>query len=560
MLFGCGDRGRDRLIRLAVLLLGVVLLNGCTRGSASRIAPTPSPTAAIRPSSTSVTAIATPIGAAATGTGPVVQTDKGAVQGTAGADGRAFLGIPYAAPPVGELRFAAPAQHAPWTGTLQATKPGSTCAQLAGPLSARGFTSEDCLFLNIYTPAAGNTLPVIVWIHGGSFTGGSGNEYVGTHMSSAGNVIVVTINYRLGLLGFLASPALDSGTGDTGSYGIEDQQAALRWVHANIAAFGGDPQNVTMAGESAGAISVCANLASPGASGLYAKAIVESGPCAAPFLTLSLAETLDRAVVADSLGCTGDGPAVSACLRSLPISKIEDVQRSLPPNVILAPAVGGSVVPVQPAQALAGSTVPLLIGGNTLEQALFLPRRALTAADYEAEVRRTYGINADAVLQQYPVSNYATPFLALATVESDDLPIPTLALCADLASAVAQAASPAPVYLYEFADPVAPSAFPGLPAGPWHATELLYLWRDPARQGGLGLGGAVPAASRALSDQMIGYWTQFAATGNPNRSGLPDWPRFRGSTETLRLVPGAVQPEDIAALHHCTFWQTLGYR
>ncbi|HEY7295131.1 MAG TPA: carboxylesterase family protein, partial [Dehalococcoidia bacterium] len=447
-----------------------------------------------------------------------MQTDRGAVRGTARDGGLAFLGIPYAAPPVGGLRFAAPQPHAAWQGVLDATRTGSACAQPAGPLSPLATDVEDCLFLNVYTQPAAQGLPVIVWIHGGSFTSGSGNEYIGTQLSAAGHLVVITINYRLGLLGFLASPALDS-SGDSGNYGIEDQQAALRWVHANIAAFGGDPGNVTIAGESAGALSVCAQLASPGAAGLFAKAIAESGACAAPFLTRAQAEAMGQRIVTDSLGCAGDAAAVAACLRTLPVAKIEAAQLTLLDDLFVAPSVGGADLPGQPVRAL--GKVPLLLGGNTLEQGLFILQAVPTAATYDAEVRRIYGANAEAVLREYPVTDYASPFIALSTVESDDLPYPSIALCADLATATAQATTAAPVYLYEFADPNAPASFLTRPSGPLHTAELPYLWRDVARQRGLLLGVPLPPASQQLSDQMIGYWSRFAATGDPNGPGVP---------------------------------------
>ena len=212
----------------------------------------------------------------------LVQTAAGTVRGKVEWDHRLFADIPYAAPPVGPLRFRPPAPAQAWEGIRDATEPGPRCIQDPGADPEFGKQSdEDCLSLNVWTPAMkGSPRPVMVWIHGGSFTGGSGKIYDGRWLVSRGDVIVVTINYRLGTLGFLAHPALGP-PGDVGNYGLQDQQAALRWVRDNIANFGGDPAKVTVAGESAGGMSVCDHLVAPGSKGLFRAAIIQSAPCGA---------------------------------------------------------------------------------------------------------------------------------------------------------------------------------------------------------------------------------------------------------------------------------------
>src|SRR3984957_11325809 len=258
-------------------------------------------------------------------TGLVVTTTGGTLRGTMAGRTDAFLGIPYAAPPVGPLRWRPPQPAAPWTGIRAATAFAPHCPQ---PPSGFGVASasENCLYLNVFIPAGarhdGRGLPVMVWIHGGSFLVGESNDYIPAGLVHRG-VIVVTVNYRLGALGFLADSALASHSGGpSGDYGLMDQQAALRWVRANIGQFGGNRRNVTIFGESAGGLSVLSQLASPGARGLFAKAIVESGAYDLDPQSLAQAET-SGSTFATKLGCdTGTGAQVAACLRTVPAAQI----------------------------------------------------------------------------------------------------------------------------------------------------------------------------------------------------------------------------------------------
>src|SRR5215471_12790244 len=353
---------------------------------------------------------------AAAGDSAVVRTENGLVRGTVAAGVRSFLGIPFAAPPVGDLRFRAPQPAAGWSGVRDATKFGSACAQVPGVFAAnggRGSASEDCLFLNVITPNPARVLrPVMVWIHGGGFVAGSASQYDATALAEKGGAVVVTINYRLGPIGFLALPGLsaESADGSSGNYGIEDQQAALRWVRRNILRFGGNPLDVAIFGESAGGLSVCANLVSPRAAHLFQRAITESGPCVAPLPTLATAEAQSGAAAA-RVGCADPATQV-ACLRALPAGALLTSGGTSGPNV------DGAVLPQQiPAAITAGqlNRVPVMEGTNHDEDRLFvaiqfdLAGRPVTAAQYPALVQGLAGANAAKVLAEYPLAAFASP-------------------------------------------------------------------------------------------------------------------------------------------------------
>jgi para-nitrobenzyl esterase len=289
--------------------------------------------------------------------GPIVHTTEGPVQGLVKNGVDEFLGIPYAAPPVGDLRWQPPKPHAAWTQTLSATKFGNTCPQItelgvfAGPVSL----TEDCLFLNVFTtrtnPAPNaKRLPVLVWIHGGGLFDGETNDYDASALvkgGPAGPTVVVTINYRLGLLGYLGHPALDAEGHNFGNYGLMDQQVALRWVQHNIAAFGGDPGNVTLGGQSAGSTSTAAAVISPASAGLFHRAIFQSGPLltVAP---LALAEQRGENF-AKAAGCGTDSSAqAAACLRGLSVEKVLSLQGTAAANgpYVNGLLVDGTVLPI----------------------------------------------------------------------------------------------------------------------------------------------------------------------------------------------------------------------
>jgi para-nitrobenzyl esterase len=492
-------------------------------------------------------------GAAAGST--LVTTNSGAVQGASSGGIVSFLGIPYAAPPSGALRFAAPQARAAWTTTLQATSYGPRCPQIGRGGVGTQTATEDCLYLNIWEPSSGSNLPVYMFIHGGGFSGGSGADYNGSWLAAQG-VIVVTINYRLGIFGYLADTALDTGGGNTGNYGLEDQQFALKWIQANIAAFGGNPNNVTLGGESAGAMSTCENLASPNAKGLFARAIVESGPCTVNWQSLSTAEATGSSLAA-SLGCTGTSSAVAACLRTQTISQLLTVQNSAPPTGLF-PSAGGSDIPVQPRTVL--GKVPLLLGGNNLELGIGGTNTSMTQAMYDSNALATYGSpDATFIEAEYTVPPYTNYGSMWVHTETDFDPSPgaiQITFCEDVATWTLDTTNGGTIYAYEFNDPNAPSGTAGAPEGPVHTSELQYLF--PLASGGPTQDVPLSADSATLSTAMVSYWTNFMKTGNPNGSGLATWSAYSGPTTAMQLVPDAVEAgTDTNGEHHCSFWNGI---
>lgn len=503
----------------------------------------------------------------------VVRTDLGPVRGQVQSGHRLFQGIPYAAPPTGDLRWRPPQPARPWTGTYDATFPRSQCAQLAPPYGGETTYVEDCLYLNVTTPNPNRAhrrkpLPVMVWVHGGSNTTGSGSTYNAAKLAVDGDVVVVTVNYRLGPLGWLAHPGLETGADrgyQAGNYGLLDQQAALRWVQRNARAFGGDPRNVTLFGESAGAADSCANLVSPTAAGLFHKVIAQSFSCTTPVRTEASAEA-DGTVLAEAVGCGDGSPA--ACLRAVPAKTLLETfaAKGMSAGPVAGGVAGGAsggatggdrVLPLQPAQAIEQgrfNRMPVM-HGNTLDEmrlfvSLYYPR-PITAAQYEAIVRSTYGADADAVLARYPAGDYADPRIALSTIQTDAGGALSSCLHQDAFRLLKRAG--VPVYAYQFADRTAPPLLdvPGFEEGAEHATELTFLFP--------GLLGELNPAQTRLSDTMVGYWTSFAHNGKPAARQAPHWPRFHSPDDVLSLAPGpgGIHRVDTTKTSNCTFWNTL---
>ncbi|MBV9334500.1 MAG: carboxylesterase family protein, partial [Solirubrobacterales bacterium] len=473
--------------------------------------------------------------------GPVVRTDRGRVRGFVTNGVSEFLGIPYAAPPVGPLRWQPPQLHARWTKTLDATSYGPTCPQVTTlGVFATPSVSEDCLYLNVFTPnprrPRGQGLPVLVWIHGGGNVDGESNDYDGSKLATGGryggsNTVVVTINYRLGLLGFLANSALDSEGHLFGNYGILDQQAVLRWVQRNIAAFGGDPNRVTMGGQSAGAQDTDLNVVSPLAAGLFNGGISES---AFSGQIPSLASAMSKGdAFATAAGCTGTDAAVASCLRSLTVPQILQLQGTANANgpYVNGPMVDGTVIPLTPTQAWTTGQynhMPMM-GGNVEDEANFgigiteyfsgPPMTPVTAADYTNYVTRTYSPpaypdgTADKVLAEYPLSNYATPQLAEDRVMTDPGACRSLYNAGLLAERV-------PTYDYTFNYQNAPYYFPAMPGFvplAAHTIDIQFLF--PLWHGGIfGVPHPLNAQETTLSNELVAAWTNFARTGNPNRA------------------------------------------
>ncbi|MBT2388292.1 carboxylesterase family protein [Streptomyces sp. ISL-1] len=502
----------------------------------------------------------------------VVRTAHGTVRGKTGPDGgRVFKGIPFAAAPTGELRWRPPRPSASWSGVRDATAPASPCPQLpltllpdGGPVlpgdsNRTGSTSEDCLYLNVWTPprTGGRTLPVLVWLHGGGNAYGAGSDYNGAALAARG-VVVITVNYRLGALGFLAHPALSAESIDraSGDYGLMDQQAALRWVRRNIGAFGGDRTRVTLGGQSAGSLDTCIHIASPTAQGLFHRAVQQSGSClsdgALEPLTLAAAERRGQSFAA-SVGCT-DPSNVPACLRAVPTGELI---RGAPAAASLwTPNTGPAVLPIPPHRAWAEgrvNAVPTLSGSTHDEYRYFtalnvdlLGGGPLTPQTYAALIKLQHPARAAAVLGTYPASAYASPNLAYSAVGTDQrFACPARADGRLYSRRV-------PVYAYEFNDPQAPAFIPApyTPQGAFHASELAYLFPMKALP-------LTTPAQRRLSATMTGYWARFAATGNPNGPGTPVWPRYSADRDRIQvLAPDRTAPTNgFAADHRCVFWQ-----
>jgi para-nitrobenzyl esterase len=433
-----------------------------------------------------------------------VRSERGFIRGQTDGPVDKFLGIPYAAPPIGDLRWRAPAPPRRWYGVRDAITPGSKCTQLANVSGeSQVVGSEDCLYLNVYRPANGQRrqlLPVLIFIHGGLNHRDSGNDYDPGEMVSKTDIIVVTLNYRLNVFGFLALPSLDGETGhpSSGNFGLLDQQAAMRWVHENILGFGGNPTNVTIEGESAGGIDVCANLASPTAAGLFNRAIMESMYCPAAPHSEALSTSAPVAVAA---GCP-DPRTAADCLRTKPAAQVLQAAKPLNPIVggdtaipgkgsgfNASPNFGNPVLPLKPSDALAKGRwnwSSILLGSNHDEAALFVApamigkvKLPLSVQGYEAVVANQFGSFAPAVLNEYDLDQYRSPFIAYADEVTDYSPLGcTVSTSSQLFSNLSE------TYRYEFDDTTAPPpgvGSQGMPAafslGAYHGSELQYLFK-----------------------------------------------------------------------------------
>jgi len=479
----------------------------------------------------------------------VITTTDGRLRGILRNGVREFLGIPYAAPPVGSLRWRPPEPHRAWNAVFAATSMRQSCPQaIADP--QRFPTAEDCLFLNIYAPDFSATgLPVMVWIHGGAFILGSGAAFDGSALAREHKLIVVTANYRLGALGFLTLPSLEAENSAhiAGNYGLLDQQAALHWVRRNIAAFGGDPSKVTIAGESAGGISVCDQMVSPGAAGLFRSAIIESGPCMRQ-PTIADREKTGTELVA-KLGCHSASNE-AACLRSKSALQVfAAMPGSLQGPLVWGPVVDGHVLPKQPVEAFRSGTfarVPVINGSNRDEGTLFVALgNPLPSENYSAALASfaqprsatasgsTRDHDSAQVLAAYPLENYQSPSEGLAAVLGDSIFSCPVEKTSQLLSAFT------PTYEYEFNDRKAPSTLiqhPRFPLGAYHSAEIQYVFQTyfPAGRGS-GAPNFSPAQLR-LSNEMAAYWSNFIKTGNPDRAS-PRWLASKpGRTEILSFI------------------------
>ena len=489
--------------------------------------------------------------------GPTVHVAQGALRGRYARGAQEFLDVPYAAPPVGRRRFAPPAPPARWPGVRGAQHHGPACVQwyFNPPSLPSGTpTSEDCLHLDVYAPRdarPGARLPVLFFIHGGGNVQGSGILFGGERFARLGDALMVSINYRLGPDGWLALPEL-RGPDGVGNDGLLDQLRALRWVRRNIAAFGGDPQRITIDGQSAGSESVCDLLSTPLARGLFQRAILESGPCTyrTPDPPAS-AEALGRQF-AGEVGCTRPAQVV-ACLRRVPTSRLVAAAQIDP---VAGEVTGTRALPVPPERAIRTgrwNRVPLIIGTTRDEAKLFeIDRPDLSAGDYVATVRGEWGRHANAVLARYPLSRYPSPFYALAAVETD-----SGTACYSYWMA-RETAAQVPTFEEEFDDPTSPTLRgfqpPGIDMANAHAAELAYLfdYRLVARP--------LTPPELALGARMDRYWGHFAATGDPGVAGQVPWPRMTPGDPRvieLRTSHTVVSSTGFASEHRCAFWATL---
>ncbi|MDT5120900.1 MAG: para-nitrobenzyl esterase [Acidobacteriota bacterium] len=486
-----------------------------------------------------------------------VRIDAGLIEGTTSADShiRIFKGIPFAAPPVGDLRWQAPRAVAPWTGVRKATEFGARCMQgrIFQDMVFRDEMSEDCLSLNVWTPATSGKerLPVMVWIYGGGFQAGSASEprQDGENLAKKG-VVVVSFNYRLGVFGFLSHPELTKEAGASGNYGLLDQVAALEWVKKNIAAFGGDPRKVTIFGESAGSFSVSALMASPLAQGLFQRAIGESGAFFTARDGTLVAKPLAESELAGVKFVEGMGAKAIADLRAK--SADEVLQAALKGQAFrFAPNIDGRMLPRDVYSIYAEGKqahVPLLAGWNADEAraGVVLAKDKPTVSSFSAQARTRFGESADTLLKLYAANSDAEALESAAALASDLFIGYATWKWIEMQSQTGGST----VFRYSFdkAPPVAPDlkingvAVTAREIGARHAGEIEYVFGTLSS-----LKVPLQPEDWKLSDEIMTYWTNFAKTGNPNGASLPRWPSYDRRSgyqvmhldTTLRAAPDA---------------------
>lgn len=497
-----------------------------------------------------------------------VMTEEGPVRGELQDKSIVFRGIPYASPPVGDLRWRPPQAAAKRTAVLDASQFGSPCAQPDSTGKVIG--SEDCLSLNVWSPKTKESAlrPVMFFIHGGGNITGSADMtafgvklYDGTFLHDLGGVVVVTINYRLGPLGYFSHPALsneDKQNGVSGNYGLMDQIFALQWVQKNIRNFGGDPNNVTIFGESAGGRNVLALMTSPKTKGLFHKAISQSG--APLFVDTPLRSTTGISAekaglgASQSLGCEMVGDT-AACLRT---KSPEDLLKALAPDELgisgfrYGPIVDGVIVPDESTKVLASGNynqVPLMIGTNKNEFLSFIPGLNIkldTQADYEAALRLNFGDKATEVAKRYPISQYGDATLALDAVLTD-----FSFLCPARTAVRLTSINQPKTFYYQFTQTI--TSVPTL--GSFHGLELGFVFHTVSNVK------LVPISKKEnkLADKMVGYWTNFAKTGDPNDKKLPKWPAYTNSTDMNIVLNTKIKTDTGLRKDFCSFFaQTLG--
>lgn len=531
---------------------------------------------------------------AMTAGGPVKAVQRAAM--------KSYFAIPYAAPPTGDRRWRAPQPAVSWSAPLANTKSAASCLQTGdSPFRVAG-DSEDCLYLDVHTPTGTGPFPVMVWIHGGAFNTGAASVYSDPTPVVSKGVIVVGVNYRLGAMGFLGHPALRDADGSVGNYGIMDQQAALRWVQANIAQFGGDPHNVTIFGESAGGFSVMTHLASPLSAGLFNKAIIQSGAYGVSSqLTQAELEKKSIAVAEKTIltasnmpGCTIDA-VTAACLRGLSDALVRNqLATAFAANINNpVPSVDGKVLPATIKDTFAAgrnNKVPVINGSNEDEFALFFAmselaartkasppnldpadkRYLMKAAAYPMTVN---GLTAGGGLAvsgsqlsstEYPLANYGADADLQASLAATALATDATFSCNGLNVSSRIKSQGSPIWMYEFRDQTAipligviNGKYPlSLNQGAAHASEIPYVFNLHDMQN---------AERTALQTSMSQYWVNFARTGNPNGKGVPKWGDFStGAVQSLDVASGggvaSMAASAFAAQHKCDgVWKALTF-
>jgi para-nitrobenzyl esterase len=494
----------------------------------------------------------------------LVTVAQGQLQGVVDGQTWSFRGIPYAAPPVGNLRWAMPAPPASWAGVRSASAFGSACVQISdGGIDG----SEDCLYLNVWTPSTSlaGSHPVMFFTHGGGLSQGAGSDplYEGADLAQHTGAVIVTINYRLGGLGFLALPDLSSeNTPPTsGNYGLLDQLAALRWVKANIASFGGDPGRVTIFGESAGATSTAIQVLSPLAKGLFEQAIFESTGVFPSYPDLAAAETAGQGI-ATSLGCSASS-GTAACLRAIPadkvIAKTASYDWTFPDLLVenlgyrLLPVIDDYVLQGQPFDSFKAGThnhVPIILGNNATEAGYFAAMKQIPAvtsvASYTAAMNQLLGSNAAAVLAQYPAASDSAAFETYLTALTDG---GFVCRTRTLARAILQGQSQ-PVYRYLFTDTLrGPQAM----YGSFHTLELFFLFRTLGSYGY-----TADSQDDAVSSSLQEYWGNFATLASPNDSTAVAWPQNDSTTDAYLSIGTSTQAAAGLRTSACDFWDSLG--
>ncbi len=526
-----------------------------------------------------------------------------------------YRGIPYGV----AQRWALPSPAPAWQGVFNAENFGPACPQQARFGLTEASNVEACLSLNVSTPKdiqSGQKLPVFIWIHGGAFIGGSSSLYRLDKLAREGRMVVVSMNYRLGALGFMPNPAFASGNA-TGNYGLEDQRLAMKWVQQNIESFGGDKNNVTLAGESAGGGSVCMHLSSPDeVKGLFHKAITQSAGCMAESITVKDAQAPGKAsaLMQEALCPAASNPtaaSVLACMRSKSVDEIlkqqENYTSSNPADITpfwpvtgdptASPPVVNATVPASFKYGAANNklvNVPMIVGGTKDELALYVgyfwqswkldptknnPINSETIdrfwlpASYPGSPAGSTQTYASLVSTQYSKGLHSSDPDVVAqtygTVLSDYNPRMGINNCVYLQTSnvllsyMARNKVNTPLYQFEFADPAAPvckvgiaEPCPSFQMGAVHSSELNYMFPNLSNTAAINAPD-LSTASQALSNQMIAYWSQFAYTGNPNKAGLPNWPVYAGANtaSVMLLNPGSVGPVNADAVHQCTaFW------